>query len=45
LRRSIGIKYAALDPILEELDRDGRIRRTEEGMDEKGLSRQIITLI
>jgi DNA-binding HxlR family transcriptional regulator len=45
LRRSVGIRYADLDPILEELERDGKIRRTEQGVDKKGISRQIIALI
>ncbi|MCJ7444064.1 MAG: hypothetical protein MUO26_05975 [Methanotrichaceae archaeon] len=45
LRRRVGIRYADLDPILEELERDGRIRRTEQGVDKNGISRQIITLI
>jgi len=31
----IRIKYADLDPILEELELDGRIRRTERGVDKR----------
>jgi hypothetical protein len=45
LRRRAGIKYADLDLSLEELDRDGKIRRTELGVDKKGLPKQMITLI
>ena len=45
LRRRIGIKYVDLDPVLEELERDGRIRRIELGFDKKGLPKQVITLI
>ncbi|MDD1753031.1 MAG: hypothetical protein LUQ38_08080 [Methanotrichaceae archaeon] len=45
LRRRVGIKYAVLDPILEELVRDGKIRRTELGVDKKGLPKEMITLI
>ena len=45
LRRRIGIKYAYLDPILEELERNGEIRRTEVGFDKKGLPKQVVTLI
>ena len=30
LRRRVGIKYTDLDPVLEELERDGRIK---EGVD------------
>jgi hypothetical protein len=45
LRRRVGIKYAYLDPILEELERNGEIRRTEVGFDKKGLPKQVVTLI
>jgi hypothetical protein len=45
LRRRVEIKYADLDPVLEELERDGKIWRTEQGVDKKGLPKQIITLI
>jgi hypothetical protein len=45
LRRRVGIKYADLDPVLEELERDGKIRRTELGVDKKGSSKQMMTLI
>jgi len=45
LRRRVGIKYADLDPILEELERDERIRRTELGADKKAFPEQMITLI
>ncbi|MDD1757908.1 MAG: hypothetical protein LUQ22_04160 [Methanotrichaceae archaeon] len=45
LRRCVETKYSDLDPIFEELERDGRIRRTELGVDKKGLPRQMITLI
>jgi DNA-binding PadR family transcriptional regulator len=41
----VGIKYADLDPILKELERDGMVRRTEQGVDKKGLPKQVITLI
>jgi DNA-binding Lrp family transcriptional regulator len=37
LRRRVGIRYADLDPILEELERDGKIRRVELGSDKKRL--------
>ncbi len=39
------IKYADLDPILDELERAGEIRRTERGVGKKGHPRQIIALI
>jgi DNA-binding PadR family transcriptional regulator len=45
LSRSVGIKYADLDPILDELERNGKIRRTELGVDKKGRPKQMITLI
>jgi DNA-binding PadR family transcriptional regulator len=45
LRRRVGIKYADLDPILENLERDGKIRRAEQGVDKKGLPRQMVSLI
>ena len=45
MRRRVGIKYADLDPILEELERDERIRRTELRADKKGFPKQMITLI
>jgi DNA-binding HxlR family transcriptional regulator len=45
LKRCVGIKYADLDPILKELERDGMVRRTEQGVDKKGLPKQVITLI
>ncbi len=45
LRRRLGIKYAYLDPILEELERNGEIRGTEVGFDKKGLPKQVVTLI
>jgi hypothetical protein len=41
----VGIKYADLDPILDELERNGKIRRTELGVDKKGRPKQMITLI
>jgi hypothetical protein len=41
----VGIKYSDLDTILEELKRDGKIRRTEQGVDKKGFPKQMITLI
>jgi len=44
LRRRVGIRYAYLDPILEELERNGEIRRTEVGFDKNGLPKQIIIL-
>jgi DNA-binding HxlR family transcriptional regulator len=34
LRRRLRIKYADLDPVLEELEQDGRIRRMEQGFDD-----------
>ena len=45
LRRGVGIRFADLNPILEELERDGKIRLTELGVDEKGLPKLMITLI
>jgi DNA-binding PadR family transcriptional regulator len=45
LRRRVGIKYADLDPILENLERDGKIRRAEQGVDKKRLPRQMVSLI
>jgi hypothetical protein len=45
LRRRVWIKYAELDPIIDELERDGRMRRTEQGVDKKGLPKLMITLI
>ena len=45
LRRHIGIRYAYLDPILEELERNGEIRRIEVGFDKKGLPKRVVTLI
>ena len=45
LRQRVGIKYAYLDPILEELERDRKIRRTEKGVGKKALLKQMIILI
>jgi hypothetical protein len=39
LRRRMGIKYTDLDPVLEELERNGKIRRTEVGVNKDFLSR------
>ncbi len=45
LRRRVGIRYADLDPILEELERNGEIRRTVVGFDKKGRPKHVVTLI
>jgi hypothetical protein len=45
LRRRVGIRYFGLDPILEVLERDGKIRMIEQGFDKKGLPKQMVTLI
>ncbi|MDD1758228.1 MAG: hypothetical protein LUQ22_05795 [Methanotrichaceae archaeon] len=45
MRRLVGIRYADLDLILQAVEREGRIRRTELGVDKVGLPKQMITLI
>ena len=45
LRRRVRIKYADLDPVLKELERAGKIRRTERGVGKRGHPKQMITLI
>jgi hypothetical protein len=40
----VGIRYVDLDPVLEELERAGEIRRIERGVGKKGHPRQIIAL-
>jgi hypothetical protein len=41
----VGIRYADLDHVLEELERFGRISRTELGVDKKRLPKQMVSLI
>ncbi|MCJ7444952.1 MAG: hypothetical protein MUO26_10555 [Methanotrichaceae archaeon] len=45
LRRRMKIKQANLDPILDDLVNQRKIKRSESGVDKRGRPKQTITLI